>query len=100
MDLTPLPAGAKAEGSERSWRGRGRSKTGRKGLRVTASDYRESLPATLLRGNAAGGPALKAALQTVEEQWGGRRERRQRIVLRLEGGFGTPALLNGLLSRG
>jgi hypothetical protein len=100
IDLTPLPAGAKAEGSERSWMGRCRSKTGRKGLRVTASDYREIRHAIRLRGKAAGGPALKAALQTVEEQWGWTRERRQRIVLRLEGGFGPPALLNGLLRRG
>jgi hypothetical protein len=100
IDLTPLPAGAKAEGSERSWMGRCRSKTGRKVLRVTASDYREILQETLLRGKAAGGPALKAALQTVEEQLGWTRERRQRIVLRLDGGFGTTALLNWLLSRG
>jgi Transposase DDE domain group 1 len=100
IDLTPLPTGAKAEGSERTWMGRCRSKTGRKVLRVTASDYREILHATLLRGKAAGGPALKAALQEVEGHLGWTRERRQRIVLRLDGGFGTTALLNWLLSRG
>jgi hypothetical protein len=37
VDVTPLPIGAKAEGSERTWMGRNRSKTGRKTLRVTAS---------------------------------------------------------------
>jgi hypothetical protein len=100
IDLTPLPTGAKAEGSERPWRGRCRRKTGRKGLRVTASDYREILHETLLRGKAAGGPALKAARQEVEGHWGWTRERRQRIGLRLDGGFGPPALLNGLLRRG
>jgi hypothetical protein len=100
IDLTPLPAGAKAEGSERTWMGRCRSKTGRKVLRVTATDYREILPETLLRGKAAGGPALKAAVQAVEKHLGWIRERRQRIVLRLDGGFGTTALLNWLLSRG
>jgi hypothetical protein len=100
IDLTPLPTGAKAEGSERTWLGRCRSKTGRKVLRVTASDYREILHETLLRGKAAGGPALKAALQAVEGHLGWTRERRQRIVLRLDGGFGTTALLNWLLSRG
>jgi len=41
VDVTPLPIGAQAEGSERTWMGRNRSKTGRKTLRVTASDYRE-----------------------------------------------------------
>jgi hypothetical protein len=100
IDLTPLPAGAKAEGSERTWMGRCRSKTGRKVLRMTASDYREILHETLLRGKAAGGPALKAALQEVESHLGWTRERRQRIVLRLDGGFGTTAILNWLLSRG
>jgi len=38
IDVTPLPIGAKAEGSERTWMGRCRSKTGRKVLRVMASD--------------------------------------------------------------
>jgi Transposase DDE domain group 1 len=100
IDLTPLPTGAKAEGSERTWMGRCRSKTGRKVWRMTASDYREILQETLLRGKAAAGPALKAALLEVEGQLGWTRERRQRIVLRLDGGFGITALLNWLLSRG
>jgi Transposase DDE domain group 1 len=100
IDLTPWPTGAKAEGSERTGMGRCRSKTGRKVLRVTASDYREILHETLLHGKAAGGPALKAALPEVEGHLGWTRERRQRIVLRLDGGFGTTAILNWLLSRG
>jgi hypothetical protein len=100
IDLTPLPTGAKAQGSERTWMGRCRSKTGRKVLRVTATDYHEILHETLLRGKAAGGPALKAALPEIETQLGWTRERRHQIVLRLDGGFGTTALLNWLLSRG
>ena len=100
IDLTPLPTGAKAEGSERTWMGRCRSKTGRKVLRVPATDYREILHETLLRGKAAAGPALKAALQEIEAQVGWTRERRHQIVLRLDGGFGTTAILNWLLSRG
>ena len=43
VDVTPLPIGAQAEGSERTWMGRNRSKTGRKILRWTASAYREML---------------------------------------------------------
>ncbi len=100
IDLTPMPIGAKAEGSERAWMGRCRSKTGRKTLRVTASDYREILHEMLLPGKAATLPALKTALQEVEAHLGWRREHRQRIVLRLDGGFGTTAVLNWLLSRG
>jgi hypothetical protein len=100
IDVTPLPIGAQAEGSERTWMGRNRSKTGRKTLRVTASDYREILHETLLRGKASAVPALKAALLEVETHLGWGRERRAQIVLRLDGGFGTTEVLNWLLSRG
>jgi hypothetical protein len=100
VDVTPLPIGAQAEGSERTWMGRNRSKTGRKTLRCTASDYREMLHETLLRGKASAVPALKTALGELETRLGWTRERRQRIVLRLDGGFGTTEVLNWLLSRG
>ena len=100
VDVTPLPIGAQAEGSERTWMGRNRSKTGRKGLRWTASDDREMLPETLLRGKASAVPALKAALGELETRLGWTRERRQRMVLRLDGGFGTTEVLNWLLRRG
>src|ERR671928_1992413 len=99
IDLTPMPIGARAEGSERTWMGRNRSKTGRKTLRITASPYREILHETLLRGKAGAVPAFKTALQEVEMRLGRTRERRQRIVLRLDGGFGTTEVLNWLLSR-
>jgi hypothetical protein len=82
MDVTPLPIGAQAEGSARTWMGRHRSKTGRKTLRCTASDYREMLHETLLRGTASAVPALKTALGELETRLGWTRERRQRIVLR------------------
>jgi len=100
IDLTPMPIGAKAEGSERTWMGRNRSKTGRKTLRITASQYREILHEPLLRGKATAVPALKAALLEVETHLGWTRERRAQMVLRLDGGFGTTEVLNWLLSRG
>ena len=99
-DLTPMPIGAKAEGSERTWMGRDRSKTGRKTLRITASPYREILHETLLRGKATAVPTLKAALLEVETHLRWTRERRAQMVLRLDGGFGTTEGLNWLLSRG
>jgi hypothetical protein len=55
---------------------------------------------TLLRGKASAVPALTIALGELETRLGWTRERRQRIGLRLDGGFGTTAVLNGLLSRG
>jgi hypothetical protein len=100
VDVTPRPIGAQAEGSERTWMGRNRSKTGRKVLRWTASAYREILHETLLRGKTSAVPALKAALGELETHLGWTRERRQRIGLRLDGGFGTTEILHGLLSRG
>ena len=100
VDGTPLPIGAQAEGSERTWMGRNRSKTGRKVLRWTASDYRAILPETLLRGKASAVPALQAALGELETRLGWPRERRPRIVLRLDGGCGTTEVLNWLRSRG
>jgi len=45
-------------------------------------------------------PAFKTALGELETRLGWTRERRQRIVLRLDGGFGTTEILNWLLSRG
>jgi hypothetical protein len=100
VDGTPMPIGAQAEGSERTWMGRNRSKTGRKTLRCTASNYREILHETLLRGKASAVPALQTALCALEARLGWTRERRPRIVLRLDGGFGTTEGLNWVLSRG
>jgi hypothetical protein len=54
---------------------------------------------TLLRGKAAAVPALNTAFGALETRVGWTRERRQRTVLRLDGGFGTTEVLNGLLSR-
>lgn len=99
-DGTPLPRGAKAEGRERAWMGRHRSKTGRKPRRLSASAYREILHDTLLRGKAAAVPALKAALVDLEARMGWTRELRQRLVSRLAGGVGTTAGRNWWRSRG
>jgi hypothetical protein len=54
----------------------------------------------LLRGKAAAVPALQTALGERETRLGWPRERRQRIVLRLDGGCGTTEVRNWLLSRG
>src|ERR671922_1442704 len=79
VDVTPLPIGAAAEGSERTWMGRHRSKTGRKTLRFTASAYREMLHETLLRGKASAVPALKTALGEGETRLGWTRGRARKI---------------------
>ena len=43
VDLSPLPASRRAEGSERAYMGRSRSKTGRKLVRVRAAQYQETV---------------------------------------------------------
>src|ERR671930_2733782 len=100
VDVTPLPIGAQAEGSERTWMGRNRSKTGRKILRWTASEYREILHETLLRGKASAVPALKTALGGVEPRLGWTRAGREGNGLGLDGGVGRTEVVNWLLSRG
>src|SRR5438874_5602243 len=100
VDLTPLPMGAKAEGSERTWLERNRRKTGRETLRFTASEYRAMRHETLLRGKASAVPALNTALCEVETRLGWPRERRAQIVLRMDGGFGTTEVLHWVWSRG
>jgi len=99
-DVTPLPIGAQAEGSERAGGGRNRSKTGRNTLCITASAYREVLHETLLRGKASVVPALKAALSDVETRLGWTQERQRRIVLRLDGGVGTTEVLSWVVRPG
>jgi hypothetical protein len=69
-------------------------------LRVTASDYRAVRHETLLRDKASALPTFKAALRELEARLHWTRERQVQIVLRLDGGFGTTATLNWLLSRG
>jgi hypothetical protein len=98
--VPPLPLGAQAEGRERTWLGRNRSKTGRNGLRWPASAYRDLLHETWWRGQASAVPALTTALGEWATRRGWPRERRQRLVLRLEGGFGTTAGRTWLLRRG
>jgi len=100
VDVTPRPIGAQAAGSERPWRGRTRSKPGRKTLRITASTSRDILRETLLRGKATAVAALKMARQEVETHLGWTRAQRARIGLRMDGGCGTTAVLHGVLSRG
>jgi hypothetical protein len=99
VDGPPRPIGPQAAGSARPWMGRTRSQTGRKTVRCTARDSREMLHATVLRGKASAGPALQTAWGALETRRGGRRQRRQRLGRRLEGGCGTTEGLTGRLRR-
>src|SRR5438445_8628024 len=54
----------------------------------------------MIRRETEAVPELKTSLCEEKTLLGWTRERRLRIVFRLDGGFGTTEVLNGLLSRG
>ena len=94
-----MPIGVQAEGSARTWMGRNRRKTGRKPLRVTARDYRD-----MLHGPCAGESRRSAALTTalceMDPRLGWTRERRARIVLRMDGGLARRTCATGSSAAG
>jgi hypothetical protein len=107
LDLSPLPASKRAEGSERGDRGRHRSKTGRTLVRVRAADYQETVWEDVVPGNTAERlDVLQAAVAATERLLGldgegpAQRAKRAQTEWRLDSGWGGEALLNWLLGRG
>ncbi len=107
VDPSPLPASKRAEGSERGYRGRGRSKTGRKLGRVRAAQYQETVWEAVLPGNAVETLAVvQQAVAATERLLGGAGDaaaaqaKRARIEFRLDSGWGSEELINWLLARG
>jgi hypothetical protein len=107
LDLSPLPASKHAEGSERGYMGRCRSKTGRKLARVRAAQYQEIVWEEVLPGRsvetlvvvqqavAAAERLLDLAGDTPEAA-----AKRARTEWRLDAGWGSEGLINELLARG
>jgi hypothetical protein len=107
MDLSPLPASKHAEGSERGYLGRCRSKTGRKLVRVRAAATGEIVwQAVISARNVESLPLLQEAIQATEALLGlaGDSEqalrKRGRIEIRLDSSWGSEAIITWLLSRG
>ena len=68
VDLSPLPASRHAEGSERGYMGRCRSKTGRKLVRVRAADTQEIVWETVISGRMVESlPILQEAIYAMEQ---------------------------------
>ena len=107
VDLSPLPASRHAEGSERGYMGRCRSKTGRKLVRVRASQYQETVWEEVWSGHTTESLAL---LQTVLEQAEQRlglagdtadaHSKRARTEIRLDSAWGSDRVITWLLERG
>jgi hypothetical protein len=107
VDLSPLPASRQAEGSERCYMGRCRSKTGRKLVRVRAAQYQETVWETVVPGRSAESlSVLQEALTQAERLLGldGEDEtaqvKRGRVEIRLDSGWGSEAIITWLLARG
>src|ERR671932_564069 len=107
IDLSPLPASRKAEGSERCYMGRCRSRTGRKLVRVRAGPYQETVWEAVRRGRTVEGlDLLKEAVTEAERILGlvgddvATRAKRARTELRLDSSWGSTAAINWALERG
>ncbi len=107
VDLSPLPASRKAEGSERGYMGRCRSKTGRKLVRVRAANTQETVWETVVSGRTAESlPVLQEAITAAEQVLGLDKEdeatlaKRARTEIRLDSGWGSEGMITWLLNRG
>ncbi len=107
VDLSPLPASKDAEGSERGYMGRSRSKTGRKLVRVRAAATQEIVWETVISGRMVESlPILQAAIYAMEKRLGLERDdaetvkKRGRTEIRLDSGWGSEPIITWLLERG
>jgi hypothetical protein len=107
VDLSPLPASKQAEGSERGYMGRSRSKTGRKLVRVRVADTQEIVWETVITVRRVESlPILQEAICGMESRLdlGGEganaRKKRGRTEIRLDSGWGSGPNIIWLLARG
>ncbi len=107
VDLSPLPSSQRAEGSERGYMGRCRSKTGRKLVRVRAANTQETIWEAVVSGRTAESVSvLQEAIQAAEHLLGLEGESKQdkakraRTEIRLDSGWGGEAIITWLLERG
>jgi hypothetical protein len=107
LDLSPLPASRHAEGSTRGYMGRCRSKTGRKLVRVRAAASQETVWETVAPGNTVETLAVVQEAVTEAERLLGLaseeeavQAKRAQTEIRLDGGWGTEAIITWLLERG
>ena len=96
-----------AEGSERGYLGRSRSKTGRKLVRVRAAATGEIVWQTVISARRVESlPVLQEAIQAAEALLGmagdsdEAQRKRARTEIRLDSSWGSEAILTWLLSRG
>ena len=107
VDLSPLPTSKHAQGSERGYLGRSRSKTGRKLVRVRAAATGEIVWEAVISARTVESlPVLQEAIQAAEhllrlegDSEEGQRKR-ARTEIRLDSSWGGEAMITWLLERG
>lgn len=107
VDLSPLPASKHAEGSERGYLGRSRSKTGRKLVRVREASTGEIVWQTVSSARIVESlPVLQEAIQAAEHllllegESPEAQRKRARTEIRLDSSWGSEAMITWLLERG
>ncbi len=99
IDLTGLPASKRAEGSTKGYFSGRRNSYGRQLVRIGATDYREVIASLLYPGTQTSLASLQPAVLTLERVLYLDTLRRQRTLIRLDGGFGSDDNLAWLLRR-
>ena len=99
IDLSGLPASKRAEGSTKGYFSGRRNSYGRQLVRIGATDYREVIASLLYPGTQTSLASLQPAVLTLERVLYLDLLRRQRTLIRLDGGFGSDDNLAWLLNR-
>jgi Transposase DDE domain group 1 len=100
VDLTGLRASKKAELSTKGYFSGERNATGRQLVRASAPLYGEVIFSKLHPGNTNSCEVLKQTMNEVERVLGSSPHKRQRTLIRLDGGFGTDENIEWLCTWG
>jgi hypothetical protein len=100
VDLTGLRASKRAERSTKGYFSGERGATGRQLVRVSSPNYGEVIFSKLYPGNTNSCEILKESMNEVERVLESSSHKRQRTLIRLDGGFGTDENIEWLCSSG
>lgn len=100
VDFTGLLAGRQAEGASKGYFSRRKNARGRQLGRVQASQYDEIVCEQLYDGKVQLEKGLIGLVEKAESVLDLNEQRRQRVLLRVDGGGGTDGNINWALSRG
>jgi hypothetical protein len=103
LDLTGLPCSKNYAGASKGYFANSKKgTTGRQLIRVAASQYDEIVYQKVCPGNASSSEleTLKAVLSATLQMLGLEAKQKGQLLIRLDGGFGTTAILEYLLAEG